>query len=93
MAVKKSTAPKSGGAKTAKARPAAKKAAPKAKATKAGAKKAAPKAKGAKAAKGAKKAPKKASIKLTDPQKSLLMEVASKGEAGQSQNQTMEVCL
>jgi hypothetical protein len=82
MAVKKSTAPKSGAAK--KAKPAAKKAAPKAKAAKGGAKKAAPKAKAAKTAKaGAKKAaPKKAGIKLTDPQKALLIDVASKGDGG-----------
>ena len=73
MAVKKSTAPKSG-TKTAKAKPAVKKAAPKkadakAKATpKAGAKKAAPK-----------KAP---GVKLTEPQKKFLETVAAKKEEG-----------
>ncbi len=85
MAVKKSTAPKAGAAKTTKVKPAAKKAAPKAKATKApkaAAKtKAAPKAKAPKA--GVKKAaPKKAAIKLTEPQQKLLVEVASRGEGG-----------
>ena len=73
MAVKKSTAPKSG-TKTAKAKPAVKKDAPKkadakAKATpKAGAKKAAPK-----------KAP---GVKLTEPQKKFLETVAAKKEEG-----------
>ncbi|MFO0890472.1 MAG: hypothetical protein U0790_15180 [Isosphaeraceae bacterium] len=82
MAVKKSTAPKAGAAKTAKApKAAAKKAAPKAKAPKAAVKKAAPKAKAPKA--GAKKAaPKKAAIKLTDPQRALLEQVAKGGEGG-----------
>jgi hypothetical protein len=71
MAVKKSTAPKSG-TKTAKAKPAVTKAAPK----KADAK-AAPKA-------GAKKAaPKKApGVKLTEPQKKFLETVAAKKEEG-----------
>ena len=74
MAVKKSTAPKSG-TKTAKAKPAVKKAAPKkandakAKATpKAGAKKAAPK-----------KAP---GVKLTEPQKKFLESVAATKDEG-----------
>ena len=75
MAVKKSTAPKTG-TKTAKAKPAAKKVAPK----KAATKKAAPKAPKA----GAKKAaPKKApGIKLTDPQKKFLEQVAATKDAG-----------
>jgi hypothetical protein len=75
MAVKKSTAPKSG-TKTAKAKPAVKKAAPK---------KAAPKKADAKAPKaGAKKAaPKKApGVKLTEPQKKFLETVAAKKEEG-----------
>lgn len=71
MAVKKSTAPKSG-TKTSKAKPAVKKAAPKkadAKATpKADAKKAAPK-----------KAP---GVKLTEPQKKLLESVAATKDEG-----------
>jgi hypothetical protein len=77
MAVKKSTAPKTG-TKTAKAKPAAKKAAPK----KAAPKKAVAKVKSAKA--GPKKAaPKKAAgVKLTEPQKKLLESVAATKEAG-----------
>jgi hypothetical protein len=81
MAVKKSTAPKSGA-----------KAAPKAKATKSAAKAKAPKAKAATKAKpkakapkaGAKKAaPKKApAVKLTDPQRKMLGEVAGKKAEG-----------
>ncbi len=71
MAVKKSTAPKSG-TKTAKAKPAVKKAAPKKAdalaAPKAGANKAAPK-----------KAP---GVKLTEPQKKFLETVAAKKEEG-----------
>ena len=77
MAVKKSTAPKGGGMKKAKA--AVKKAAPKA-APKAAMKKAAPKAAAKKAPKaGAKKAaPKKAAaVKLTDNQVKLLADVAA----------------
>src|SRR5208283_1213167 len=61
MAVKKSTAPKSG-TKTAKAKPAVKKAAPKKAAPQKADAKAAPKA-------GVKKAP---GVKLTEPQKKLL---------------------
>ena len=79
MAVKKSTAPKSS-AKAAPKAKAAKGAAPKAKAPKA---KAGPKK--AKAPKpGAKKAaPKKApAVKLTDPQRKMLGEVAGKKEEG-----------
>ena len=77
MAVKKSTAPKTG-TKTAKPKPAPKKAAPK----KAAPKKADAKAKAPKA--GAKKAaPKKAAgVKLTDPQKKLLDSVAATKETG-----------
>jgi len=71
MAVKKSTAPKSG-TKTAKAKPAVTKAAPK----KADAK-AAPKAGAQKAA--PKKAP---GVKLTEPQKKFLETVAAKKEEG-----------
>jgi hypothetical protein len=77
MAVKKSTAPKSGEARTAKAKPAAKKATPK---------KAAPKQADAKAKapKGAKKAaPKKAPmVKITEPQLNLLKQVAEAKEGG-----------
>ena len=77
MAVKKSMASKSG-TKTAKARSAVKKSAPK----KASTKKASTKAKSHKA--GMKKAaPKKSSgVKLTEPQKKLLTEVAATKDAG-----------
>ena len=76
MAVKKSTAPKSG-TKTEKAKPAVKKAAPKKAAPKKADAKATPKA-------GAKKAaPKKApGVKLTEPQKKFLETVAAKKEEG-----------
>jgi len=76
MAVKKSTAPKSG-TKTEKAKPAVKKAAPKKAAPKRADAKATPKA-------GAKKAaPKKApGVKLTEPQKKFLETVAAKKEEG-----------
>jgi hypothetical protein len=77
MAVKKSAAPKTSAKAAPKAKPAAKSAAPKKAAPKAEAKAKAPKA-------GAKKAaPKKApAVKLTDPQKKLLGEVAATKETG-----------
>jgi hypothetical protein len=80
MAVKKSTAPKSG-TKTAKAMPAVKKAAVK----KAAPKMADAKAKAPNAPKGGvkKAAPKKAaSVKLTEPQKKFLESVAATKDAG-----------
>jgi hypothetical protein len=80
MAVKKSTAPKSG-TKTAKAKPAVKKAAVK----KAAPKMADAKAKAPNAPKGGvkKAAPKKAaSVKLTEPQKKFLESVAATKDAG-----------
>jgi len=73
MAVKKSTAPKSG-TKTAKAKPAVKKAAPK---------KADAKAKATPTAGVQKAAPKKApGVKLTEPQKKLLESVAATKDEG-----------
>ena len=78
MAVKKSTAPKTG-TKTAKPKAAVKKAAPK----KAAPKKADAKAKAAPKAGAKKAAPKKApGVKLTEPQKKLLASVAATKEAG-----------
>jgi len=79
MAVKKSPAPKSGAMKAgSSAKAAPKKAAPK----KAAAPKADAKAKAPKAAAPKKAAPKQAAVKLTEPQKKMLGEIAKTKDEG-----------